>query len=139
MGYFPRTFSMPCPCRGGERSRTLQRQTTVQQEAEFRIELEHLFSQVSIYLWLAGYLCLYIHLSMCLSGYLSAWLTCWQCVCVCGWLAGYYPWLFIYLSVGLSSLSVRLLCDVCNVLPCYVIQTMRGSRKFCQRGSKNST
>ena len=52
---------------------------------------------------------------------------------ISGWLAGH---LSIYLShVGLSSLSVRLLCEVCNVLPCYVIQTMRGSRKFCQRGS----
>ena len=38
---------MPCPCRGdGGREKRIQRQTTIQQDIEFKIEMEHLFSQV---------------------------------------------------------------------------------------------
>lgn len=36
---------MPCPCRGNSQSRSLERQTTIQQEEEFKIELDQLFSK----------------------------------------------------------------------------------------------
>lgn len=36
---------MPCPCKCGTKSRIIQRQTTIQQEEQFKIELEHLFQQ----------------------------------------------------------------------------------------------